>query len=722
MARFTRHLQPAKASIAALALLGLALSPGSTLELHRGPSPASMQQTLMVYPSDYEPLVFAEETPGGFDDERVPLVPQGEEEDLQQPPSPQEEGLAGQQQEAPLSPPEEARPAQQQAPKRSRAARLKAGLKKAVLYIPRKLRKFYQKMKGGTKNLWKRLRARFGRRRGEKPQGPPARPLQRGRAATYRRAAPEAPSEGIRRTLSLGAGLPRDLSSPWKSRTPPKSARLRRRRSASLGVPPPETQLARRRRSSSMGGGRPADLSSPWSVPAAGEEFGGGEEGMMSRGGEGPGTSEEDLESLEGPGGARLFPFGDEGEEAKGGMEGGAQPLSPLGPSTAPSETEESPFTREEGEGEGFEGMEGTRPGEQPAAVGAEEEAAFARPIGAMGGEERGAVGGGAAAAAEGRQWPVRISPSVFPLTNVVLVGEMKQLSAKAESFPLLFRALHSNHEHRTARRLSVLLPANRITPRLALSQLENMSPALMVDGSLSITLENAYRTAQATLNSLWFLVRSKVALVLEPAQMSLIDELMRELALALQRLDEAQSSADARAIVAHMKVDFPRLARKLKTFFPILMEAFKKSRQAAQQEQDAMIELMDATNALVERHRSTPSTNSYAHSVLIPGLKLAGGRAACDLIHSRLLTAGLEGFEKILQKHESSWMRWMQTQWIQKISKFLWKLRDPTRVADKITIDACSDYRRQQETQEEQIFPWFARLPHITARKLLVE
>ncbi|KAL8442007.1 hypothetical protein Emag_006714 [Eimeria magna] len=721
MAGFTRHLQPAKATVAVLSLLGLALSPGSTLELHRGPSSPSMQQTLMMYPSANEPLVFAEETPGGFDDEKTPLIPQGEEgEEPEQPEgplSPQEGGQADQQQEGPLSSPEEGRQGQEQeqAPKKkSRAQRLKSGIKRAALYIPRQLRRFYQKLKGGTRRLVARLRARFGRRRGQHPEGPPARPLRRGRAATYRRAAPQAPSEGIRRTASLGGGAPRDISSPWGSISRPAGPRALRRRSASFGLPPPEAPLGHRRRAVSIGDGLPIDISSPWSASAGREGTMGEDEGMMSRGGDGSGIAEGGTDSLEERGDA----FGIEGEESKGSMGEDEQPLSPPATSTAPSDTEEGLIRTEEGEGGEVEGMGGSQPEEQPSAGGPEEEAGEAQPLGAVGGEERGA----AAAAAPEEEWPVRISPSQFPLTNVALEGEMKQLSAHAQTFPMLFRALYTNHELRTARRLSLLLPANQITPRLPLRHLETLSPAVLVDGSLSITLENAYQTSQKTINSLWFFVREKVDYILKPPQMSLLDEVLKEIALALHRLDEAQTSADARAIISHAKIDFPRLSRKLKDFIPILMEAFRKAREAAQEEQNALIELMDTTNALVQRHMSTPSTNDYAHGVLIPGLKLVGGRAACDIIHVRILAAGLEDFEGILRKYEAAWMRWFQTQWVQKIAGVLWKLRDPTRVADKIIIDACKDYKRKQETQEESIYPWFARLPHFTARKLLVE
>ncbi|KAL8269729.1 hypothetical protein Esti_006352 [Eimeria stiedai] len=147
MARFTLHLQPAKASVAALALLGLALSPGSTLELRNGPSSSSMPQTLMMYPSADEHLVFVDETPEGFDDDKAPLVPQGEGEDLQQPEGPlstQEEGQEGQQQGTPAGPQEEGQAMQQQAPKRKRAARLRAGLRRAALYIPRQLQEDQQ--------------------------------------------------------------------------------------------------------------------------------------------------------------------------------------------------------------------------------------------------------------------------------------------------------------------------------------------------------------------------------------------------------------------------------------------------------------------------------------------------------------------------------------------------------------------------------------------------
>ncbi|KAL8429328.1 hypothetical protein ACSSS7_006645 [Eimeria intestinalis] len=729
MTQSRRHVQPgAKVSVAVLALLGLALSPGSTLELHKGPSSPSQQPTMMMYPSIDGPPVFVEDSPDA--DDTSPLVPQGEGEDVQQsegPISPENEGRAGQQQQqqTPVSFPKEGQAAQQEAPKRSRAARVGAGLKRAILYIPRQLRKFYHKVKRGTRNLWARMRARFGRRRRQQPEGPPARPLRRGRAATYGKAAPERRAEGRRRTASVG-GLPRDLSSPWgRPPSPPAGARLLRRRSASFGLPPPEAPPRRRSRAASLGGGMPGDLSSPWSAPARREEVERGGEGMMPVEGEVLGSPEEGIGPLgEKKKEERESAFGGGRDEGKGGEEGAELPLPPSTASTGPSEGEEEGLLPVEGGGAetgGVEGFEGGRPGEQPtaAAGGPEEEEA-----GAVGGEERG--GGAAAAPAElapaGGNWPVRISPLEFPLADVVITGEMKALSANAHHFPFLFRALFLNHELRTAGRLSILLPSNQITPRLTIKDLEGVSPAALIDGALAIGLENAYRTANNTTNSLWILARWKVALILPPTQMLLLDQMMTELALALHRLEEARGFADARAIVSQMKVDFSRIARKLKTFMPILIEALRKGQEAAEREQEAMIDLIDSTNALIARHQSTPSSNTYAHGILIPGLKIVGGRAACDLIRSRLLATGLQGLEKMLEKQQRAMIRWLQSHWVANVAKLMWNLRDPTRVADKITIEACNDYTRQRGTQDESIFPWFARLPHITERKLLVE
>ncbi|KAL8446495.1 hypothetical protein Emed_004949 [Eimeria media] len=527
MAGFTRHLQPAKASVAALALLGLALSPGSTLELRRRLSPASMQQTLMMYPSADEPLVFVEEAPGGFDD-KAPLVPQGEGEDLQQPEgplSPQEEGQEGQQQEAPVSPQEESQPGQQQAPKKNRAARFRARLRRAALFLPRQLQKFYHRVRGGTRNLWARVRKYFMRRRRQQPGRPeqPQKPEQpeqpeepetpeqpetpetpeqpeelsdeaierrlrsieeqetarpqrkpRGRSASLRMRLPEFPPGGRRRTASVG-GAPRDISSPWETRS-------RRVRAASLGAPLPlEAPLDERRRAASVGSGLPADLSSPW--PA--------------------GTG-----------------------EGKGQGEGGGEGESPWTPST-------------EAEGGVEEG----------AAGGA-----------AVGGEERG--GGAPAAAPKERTFPVRISPVESPLVNAVLKGEFEELKEKAKFYPYLFKALFLAGDLATARRLATLLPANKVLPKSTVEELLKQRPGVMIDGAISSALERLYPANAAATGSLSYISRSNVEQVADPEQMNIIDELMAKIAAIIPQLTEAQTFWQAKEIFGSM--DDPHPCAKL--------------------------------------------------------------------------------------------------------------------------------------------------------------
>ncbi|KAL8446496.1 hypothetical protein Emed_004950 [Eimeria media] len=669
MAGFTRHLQPAKASVAALALLGLALSPGSTLELHRRPSAASMQQTLMMYPSADEPLVFAEETPGGFDD-KAPLVPQGDGEDLQQPEgplSPQEEGLEGQQKEAPVSPQEERQPVQQQAPKKNRAARFRARLRRAALFLPRQLQRFYHRVRGGTRNLWERVRKHFtrrGRQQPEKPKTPEtpeqpetpeepegvsdeavkrwrrwleeqetARPQRkpRGRSASLRMRLPEFPPGGRRRTASVG-GAPRDISSPWETRP-------RRVRAASLGAPLPlEAPLDERRRAASVGSGLPADLSSPW--PA--------------------GTG-----------------------EGKGQGEGGGEGESPRTPST-------------EAEGGVEEG----------AAGGA-----------AVGGEERG--GGAPAAAPKERTFPVYISPVESPLVNVVLRGEFLDLAAKADLYPYLFRVLFLAGDLATARRLATLLPANKVLPKSTVEELLKQRPGVMVDGAISSALENLYAANAAATGSLSYISRSNIEQVADPEEMEIIDNLMKKIAAIVPQLTEAQTFWQAKEIFGSLDVNFPSVAQQVKPVLPFLVDALRRGHTALVDEGQKLEKLIKITKALVQEQTSVPFTNTYIYRTLIPALNFLGGRTACDWIELQRLGETLEGLSHVAQGYEGNWS---QEEWVERIVEVLWSHRSAASVADKPMREACLHYQRRQGTQNTQNFPWFANLPHFTKRTVVIE
>ncbi|KAL8429327.1 hypothetical protein ACSSS7_006644 [Eimeria intestinalis] len=638
MAIFIRHLQPAKASVAALALLGLALSPGSTLQLHSGHPSPSMQQTLMMYPSVDGPLVFAEETPEGLDDEKSPLLPQGEGDDMQQsegPTTPENEGDLGQQQEGPVASPGAGKAPQQEAPKRSRAARLGARVRRAAGYIPKQLRKFYAKVKGGARRLWERVRARFGRRRGQQPERPEGaeepedfdikeyfrnfekrerkRLRPRWRSASFKMPGREFPAEARRRAASVGGGSPHDLSSPW--------VRPPRERAASFGGSPhPEAPIGRRRRAASLGGGPPVDLSSPWAA----------------RG---------------------------EGEEGKGGTEEGELPRPPSEASTDVSEGDQ---------GEGIGG--------QP---------------------EEGAMGGAPAAAPRKKpEFPLRISPLDTPLTDARVTGEMEKLKAKATTFELVFAALFLTGDIRTARRLSAVLSAHQLTRYHSLKSILKLPPGVIVDAALAASLEGLYSDYTATNQALTMLTREKLEFYFSPDQMDLVDNLMKELAAAIRQLGEGDTFQQALELFSQMNVDFPDLARKLKDVLPSLRDILERAKTLTEAEGEALKRMITTTNTLIEYHStSTPFSNRYVFQVLNPALKFVGGRAACDLINVLRLAENFGALAGVLK--ESS-RRWTQEEWIHKILEAVWGHRPATAVVDRPTARACNEYKSGSPTPRE--------------------
>ncbi|KAL8442008.1 hypothetical protein Emag_006715 [Eimeria magna] len=653
MAGFTRHLQPAKATVAVLSLLGLALSPGSTLELHRGPSSPSMQQTLMMYPSANEPLVFAEETPGGSDDEKTPLIPQGEEgeepEQPEAPLSPQEEGQGEQEPETPLSPEEQRLLEKEHARETSRGRRFKRRLRKAALYIPTKLRKFYAKAKGGMRGLLERIRAHFRRRTEEKPkeedpvvlkwlrkleedEKPKPKPRPKWRSKSFRLPPSEAPLEPRRRTASMGGGGPRDISSPWP--------RPQRPRAASLGAPPPlGGLLGERRRAASVGSGLPEDLSSPWST--------GTEEGK------GQGPVEE-------------------------GMGEGEQPLSPSSRSTE-----------------------------------AEDEGAGGEPSGAM-------RGGGERKPRQGvKEFPLRVTPLESPLAGEMPKGEFRELLDKAHYYPFLMKALFLVQDIDTARRLAALLPANRMYPVISVKTLMSKPPAVRLDGGVAIGLERVYQADQTTSATFTMLSREELLQVVEPPQMQLLDDMMKELAAAIRKLDQATTFWQAKAIFSQMKVDFPQLARKLKKFLPFLAHEFSRAQLCTLKEAQELQKLMDIAKALIEEQTSTPLSNTYIYKTLIPSLKLLEGRAACDWIQMSTWAELFGSLENVIESRKRSWD---QDRWIQAILEAIWGYRSPASVADKAKREACDYYKLRQEMQDIENPPWFIRLPHFTKRTVIID
>ncbi|KAL8433211.1 hypothetical protein Efla_005997 [Eimeria flavescens] len=110
---------------------------------------------------------------------------------------------------------------EEEKPRLSRAARLRRALKNAVLYVPRKVRKAYQAMKGGARRLLHRVRRRFGKKPREVPPVSVPSSWER-KAASFKLPAAGAPERRKRRRrASVGTSQqPLDSSDPWSSELP----------------------------------------------------------------------------------------------------------------------------------------------------------------------------------------------------------------------------------------------------------------------------------------------------------------------------------------------------------------------------------------------------------------------------------------------------------------------------------------------------------------------